>query len=162
MFSRTLRETMVSSLMLSDPNLARQNPADYLLGIEATIRGAIQKGKESDPQFHPRTSSALELTQREAVRCRWMQRGRLCVSSKDSKTIPRQWCGFGKITPAIGRPRKLRSWHPKYARSTSRKSAARIRRNGGGARSCTAKMWQRMYSKPLPAGLKSATGFLPS
>ncbi|MBP1624922.1 MAG: L-ribulokinase [Acidobacteria bacterium] len=37
---------------LSDPNLARQNPADYLLGIEATIRGAIQKGKESDPQFH--------------------------------------------------------------------------------------------------------------
>ena len=37
----------------SEPNLARQNPADYLLGIEATIQGAIQKGKESDPQFHP-------------------------------------------------------------------------------------------------------------
>ena len=36
----------------SEPNLARQNPADYLLGIEATIRGAIQKGKGSDPQFH--------------------------------------------------------------------------------------------------------------
>src|SRR5512136_1845357 len=36
----------------SDPSLARQNPADYLLGIEATIRGAIQKGNESDPQFH--------------------------------------------------------------------------------------------------------------
>jgi L-ribulokinase len=37
---------------VSEPNLARQNPADYLLGIEATIRGAIQKGKRSDPQFH--------------------------------------------------------------------------------------------------------------
>jgi L-ribulokinase len=37
---------------LSDPNLARQNPADYLLGIEAMIRGTIQKGKGSDPQFH--------------------------------------------------------------------------------------------------------------
>ena len=36
----------------SDPNLARQNPADYLLGIEATIRGAIQEGKESDPTFN--------------------------------------------------------------------------------------------------------------
>ena len=36
----------------SEPNLARQNPADYLLGIEATIRGAIQKGKESDPQLN--------------------------------------------------------------------------------------------------------------
>jgi L-ribulokinase len=37
---------------VSEPNLARQNPADYLLGIEETIRGAIKKGKESDPQFH--------------------------------------------------------------------------------------------------------------
>ncbi|MBP1622420.1 MAG: L-ribulokinase [Acidobacteria bacterium] len=37
----------------SDPNLARQNPADYLIGIEVTIRGAIQKAKEADPQFDP-------------------------------------------------------------------------------------------------------------
>ncbi|HTY63027.1 MAG TPA: ribulokinase [Acidobacteriota bacterium] len=37
----------------SDPNLARQNPADYLLGIEATIRGAIQKGKDAEPDFEP-------------------------------------------------------------------------------------------------------------
>ena len=35
----------------SDPNLARQNPADYLLGIERTITGAIKKAKESDPAF---------------------------------------------------------------------------------------------------------------
>ncbi len=35
----------------SDPNLARQNPADYLLGIETAIKGAIQKGKEADPKF---------------------------------------------------------------------------------------------------------------
>jgi L-ribulokinase len=37
----------------SEPNLARQNPADYLLGIEATIKGAVQKGKEADPEFNP-------------------------------------------------------------------------------------------------------------
>lgn len=36
----------------SEPNLARQNPADYLLGIEATIKGAIQKGKEADSEFN--------------------------------------------------------------------------------------------------------------
>jgi L-ribulokinase len=35
----------------SDPSLARQNPGDYVLGIEATIRGAIQSGKEADPAF---------------------------------------------------------------------------------------------------------------
>jgi L-ribulokinase len=37
----------------SDPNLARQNPADYLLGIETTIRGAVQKAMESEPEFRP-------------------------------------------------------------------------------------------------------------
>ena len=37
----------------SDPHLARQNPADYLLGIEATVRGAIQRAREEDPGFRP-------------------------------------------------------------------------------------------------------------
>jgi L-ribulokinase len=38
---------------LSEPNLARQNPEDYLLGIEAVIKGAIGAGKEADPEFDP-------------------------------------------------------------------------------------------------------------
>jgi len=37
----------------SDPNLARQNPADYVSGIEATVKGAIRKSKEVDPSFDP-------------------------------------------------------------------------------------------------------------
>lgn len=37
----------------SDPNLARQNPADYLLGIETSIKGALDKAKASDPGFSP-------------------------------------------------------------------------------------------------------------
>jgi L-ribulokinase len=37
----------------SDPNLARQNPADYLLGLEAVISGALSAGKEADPEFDP-------------------------------------------------------------------------------------------------------------
>ena len=40
-------------LSSSDPSLARQNPADYLLGLEATIKGAIRKAKEVDPEFSP-------------------------------------------------------------------------------------------------------------
>tara|TARA_S200000501_G_scaffold176229_1_gene165902 strand:+ start:1778 stop:3502 length:1725 start_codon:yes stop_codon:yes gene_type:complete len=35
----------------SDPNLARQNPKDYLDGITATISGAIQKAKKKDSSF---------------------------------------------------------------------------------------------------------------
>ncbi len=37
----------------SDPSLARQNPADYLLGIEETVKGVIQKAKAADPEFSP-------------------------------------------------------------------------------------------------------------
>ncbi len=36
----------------SDPNLARQNPKDYLDGITSTIVGAIQKAKKNDPSFN--------------------------------------------------------------------------------------------------------------
>jgi L-ribulokinase len=35
----------------SDPNLARQNPQDYLIGIETTVTGAIKKAKAINPEF---------------------------------------------------------------------------------------------------------------
>ncbi len=35
----------------SEPNLARQNPADYLLGLDAGVRGVIHKGMAADPKF---------------------------------------------------------------------------------------------------------------
>ena len=37
----------------SDPNLARQNPADYIFGIEETVKGALRKAKDADPDFRP-------------------------------------------------------------------------------------------------------------
>lgn len=37
----------------SDPNQARQNPADYLEGIEVTIKEAIKKAKSIDLNFSP-------------------------------------------------------------------------------------------------------------
>lgn len=37
----------------TDPNQARQNPADYLVGIETTIKGAIKKAKLSRSDFSP-------------------------------------------------------------------------------------------------------------
>jgi L-ribulokinase len=38
----------------SEPHLARQHPADYIQGIRETIKGALQKGKTSDPDFDPK------------------------------------------------------------------------------------------------------------
>ncbi len=43
----------------SDPNLARQNPADYVHGIEAVLRGAIQKAKSIDPEFNSKDVIAI-------------------------------------------------------------------------------------------------------
>ena len=38
----------------ADPHLARQNPADYLMGIEVSVNEAIRKAKAADPKFSPR------------------------------------------------------------------------------------------------------------
>ena len=38
----------------SDHNVARQNPADYLKGIEVTIAGAIAEAKKAEPKFNPK------------------------------------------------------------------------------------------------------------
>ena len=38
----------------SDHNVARQNPADYLKGIEVTIEGAIAEAKKVAPNFNPK------------------------------------------------------------------------------------------------------------
>jgi L-ribulokinase len=37
----------------ADPNLARQNPADYVKGIEATIKGVLKKAKSVRKNFMP-------------------------------------------------------------------------------------------------------------
>ncbi|MHC5181314.1 MAG: ribulokinase, partial [Planctomycetota bacterium] len=37
----------------NDHNVARQNPADYLKGLEVTIPAAIEKAKQTDASFNP-------------------------------------------------------------------------------------------------------------
>ncbi|MGA2916444.1 MAG: ribulokinase [Sedimentisphaerales bacterium] len=37
----------------SDANLARQNPADYLKGIEESVKGALKDAKKNDKNFKP-------------------------------------------------------------------------------------------------------------
>jgi L-ribulokinase len=36
-----------------DPNLARQNPADWIEGIKATVKGAVAAARKSSPKFAP-------------------------------------------------------------------------------------------------------------
>jgi L-ribulokinase len=38
-------------LSRSDHNLARQNPADYLKGIEVTVKGAVRQAKKARKSF---------------------------------------------------------------------------------------------------------------
>ena len=37
----------------SDTNLARQNPADYIKGIEISVKNAIKASKKNDKNFKP-------------------------------------------------------------------------------------------------------------
>lgn len=36
-----------------DPNVARQNPADYLAALEVSVRDAIRKARDRHPEFNP-------------------------------------------------------------------------------------------------------------
>ena len=38
----------------SDHNVARQNPADYLKGVEVTVAGAIAEARKAEPAFDPK------------------------------------------------------------------------------------------------------------
>jgi L-ribulokinase len=38
----------------SDHNVARQNPADYLKGVDVTVAGAIAEARKADPKFDPK------------------------------------------------------------------------------------------------------------
>jgi L-ribulokinase len=38
----------------ADPHMARQNPADYLIGIEVSVNEAIAKARKAEPKFSPR------------------------------------------------------------------------------------------------------------
>jgi len=37
----------------ADHNLARQNPADYILGLETSVKNAIEQAKKADKNFNP-------------------------------------------------------------------------------------------------------------
>ena len=49
-------ETGEAGILLdsADHNLARQNPADYLKGVEVTVAGAIAEAKQAEPKFDPK------------------------------------------------------------------------------------------------------------
>jgi len=49
-------ETGEAGILLdpTDHNLARQNPADYLKGVEVTVSGAIAEAKQAKPKFDPK------------------------------------------------------------------------------------------------------------
>ncbi|MEZ5432885.1 MAG: hypothetical protein R3F31_17320 [Verrucomicrobiales bacterium] len=46
----------------ANPHVARQNPRDYLAGLEATITGALQQLRAARPDFSPQRSSASAST----------------------------------------------------------------------------------------------------
>jgi L-ribulokinase len=38
----------------NEPNIARQNPGDYLIGMEESVRSAVEKAQKNDPDFDPK------------------------------------------------------------------------------------------------------------
>jgi L-ribulokinase len=124
----------------ADPNMARQNPADYVLAIEVTVKEALKKAGSAVPGFSPNDVIGIGVDTTGSSPMPVDANGRaLCFNAK-FKDDPAAMVWLWKD-------------HTSYAE-------ARILPNGGGARSFIAGTWRRTFLMPLSVGLRFVTGFL--
>ena len=118
----------------SDPNLARQNPADYVQGAEVTIVEAIKKAKADSSAFSAEniigigvdtTGSSPLAVDKDGVRFHT----RIVL-----KRIRQPMSGYGKIIPASRKRWILQKKHLKHVSNTLIKLVVPIHRNGSGAK----------------------------
>ena len=108
-----------------DPNLARQNPADYIEGFYTSVRRAVAAAKRQAAVSSRRTWSASASTRPARRRSRSTATARRWRCSRSSRRTwpPRPGCG--RTTPAT--PRRRRS--PPRPRQDPRPLSGQVRRH---------------------------------
>jgi len=102
----------------ADPNLARQNPADYLKGIEATIKGAAEERHDLHDTASPLPMSSNRSRYHGSSPMPVDAMGQaLCFLSKRfQEEIRRAWSLAVEGTiPVMPKQRRLPNWHRGFA-----------------------------------------------
>lgn len=120
-----------------DPNLARQNPADYLTGAEKTIREVLVIAGQKTLISRPRKSSVSAWIQRVRRHCRLTSTANHWRFKANSPTIPMRWRGCGKTTFPLPKRQKSPNWRSKCGPNIWPSAAALIQANGISPRFCT-------------------------
>ena len=145
----------------ADPNLARQNPADYVKGIEATIKGVLKKAKSARKNFSPFDVIGIGVDTTGSSPMPVDARGNpLCFNAKFRKN-PAAMVWLWKDHTSYAEAHRSQKQRRSIALNTWQRSAASILQNGIGAKFFTAKIRLRKYFKRPTVLWKFVIGFLP-
>jgi L-ribulokinase len=124
----------------ADHNLARQNPADYVRGIEVTVKAAIAEAKKNVGSFEASQIIGIGVDTTGSTPIPVDADGTPLSMLDEFKDNPNACAWLWKDHTGHNIP------------STSPNAAEPIPRNGFSARSCTACGWIRQSSKRLTPG----------
>jgi len=145
-----------------DHNVARQHPADYLFGLEKSVKGALAQAKKRKGFAAAQVaglgvdttgSSPIPVDARNVP---------LAALAQVARRISRRSAGSGKTTPAGAKPRRSPRSPRSTVRSSSPSAATPIPPSGGGPKSGAASASTRRSSTPPIRGSSSPTGCRPS
>jgi ribulose kinase len=150
----------------ADHNLARQNPADYLKGVDVTVAGATADAKKTEPKFDPKDVIGIGVDTTGSTPLPVDKDGTPLAMLDVFKDNPNAHAWLWKDHTGYaeaGTPRrpKPRRWPRRSIRSTWPSAAARIRRNGSSARSCIVCALRPGFSMRPIRGSSTPTGCPP-
>ena len=120
-----------------DPNLARQNPADYIEGFHESVRGASRR-RRKERGFSADKVVGIGVDTTGSTPSRSLEEGRPWRCQPRSARTWQPMPGCGRTTPATRKPPKSPSEPASTRTGTERSVAGRTAANGSGRRSCTA------------------------
>ncbi|GIX06537.1 MAG: hypothetical protein KatS3mg115_0940 [Candidatus Poribacteria bacterium] len=143
----------------SDPDLARQHPGDYLLGAEASIRGALDRAR-GHPEFDPSRVIGIGVDTTGSTPLPVDAEGRpLGLSERFRNNLNAQAWLWKDHTAHRRGPRRLLKRPERCGRTTLPGTGGAIALSGSGQRCFTVFGWTRRSLRPPTRGWRSPIGF---
>ena len=123
-------------LLSRDPNLARQHPADYVTGTQASIKNAMAAARRDVRGFRPEQIIGIGVDTTGSTPLPVDAMGRPLAFDRRFAKNPAAMAWLWKDHTGVAKLRRLRNWQERFALIFWLSAAELIRVNGFSARSC--------------------------
>jgi L-ribulokinase len=130
-------------ILSRDPNLARQHPADYIKGAEASLRGALAQARKKVRGFKAEQVVGIGVDTTGSTPLPVDERGEPLALSKRFAKNPAAMAWLWKDHTGVAEAAEITALAQKSARNTWPNAAAPIRANGFSAR-----FWHCLRTSP--------------